>query len=351
MVRALAKRDKNNPDLIKNPDITFRYSLDTVVVMTALLIMGVYINGINAVKLAFSSVAVAVIYEYVLSRVRKEKNKLKDLSSVSAALAISLMLPACAPSYVAVIGTAFALVAVKLPFGSARKCPFVPAAAGFAFISVCFPKLVFTYASPGSGSLVSTSPGFVAATDFTQMLSYGKTVNVNILEVLNVLGGRNPGPMGTTCMYAMIGAGIYLLLRNHKRFIVTVFYIIGCTLMAVLFPRTSAGIYSSVLMELSAGSLVFTGLVLLPNPATIPKKTVPSMIYGFCAGVICMLLRYFGKYPESACFGVLLINALYPAASDWYEIIKAYAEKVNKSRYDKKKSGTASSLKGGAAGE
>lgn len=329
MVKILAKKKNRGSDenLVKSLDSTFRYYLDTLIMMIPLLIAGTYINGIDAVRLAFFGVLGAILSEVIACKILGKDNALRDLSAISAGLAISLMLPASAPGYLALFGSVFAVVVAKVPFGSARRAPFVPAAAGFAFLSLCFPKMVFAYGEPGglsAASILSTSENFVKATSFGEMLTYGKSISLNPLEIIAILTGKNPGPMGTTCMLAMIGIAIYLLCKSRKRFLVSFSCLFACALMAMIFPRINSGAFTSLTMELSAGSLVFSALVLLPDPATAPRKTVHSIIYGFSAGIICMLLRYFGRYENDACFGILIVNAFAPAVTDAYNLLTEY---------------------------
>ena len=325
MVSLLPKKKRyDNDDLIRKTDPLYKYSLDMIIMMAPLLMVGCYLNGINALKVALSGVISAVLTEYIACRIMKRDNTTGDLSAAATGLAISLMLPAVCPLYIPAIGSIFAIAVAKVPFGGARKAPFVPAAAGFAFLCVCFPEAVFTYApiTVGSASPVFGSPDFVAGTSFSEMLSYGKSIDLNPLEIYSVLSGVNPGPMGTTCMIALAGSAIYLLAKRPKK-----------------MPRVNSGTLTSLVMELSSGTLIFVALLLVHNPVSAPRKPLPSALYGFCAGVICMLIRYFGKYSEGACFSVLLMNAVAPVVSDYAALIKKQldAKKAIRSALEKDK--------------
>lgn len=329
MVNSLAKRRYNNDDLIRKTDPLFRYSLDTVIMMIPLLIAGCYLNGFNALRVTFWGVISAVISEFVACKIMKKDNTVGDLSAVATGLAISLMLPAVCPSYIPIIGSTFAILVAKVPFGGARKAPFLPVAAGFAFLCVCFPEAVFTYApiTVGTSSPLFASADFVEEISFGEMLSYGKSVNINELEIYSILSGVNAGPIGTTCMIALAGSAVYLLVKRPKKMIVSVSFIFACAVMALLFPRVNSGRTVSLIMELSSGTLVFVALVLAHNPVSAPRKLKTSVLYGFCMGVVCMLIRYFGKYNEGACFSILIMNAVTPVVTDYYAILKKRIER------------------------
>lgn len=333
-VSLLAGKKKFNEDLIRKTDPLYKYSLDMIVMMTPLLIIGCYLNGFNAFRVAFWGVFSAVACEYIACKIMKKDSTVGDLHAAATGLAISLMLPAVCPSYIPIIGSAFAVLVAKVPFGGARKAPFTPAAVGFAFLCVCFPDAVFTYApvTIGTSSPLFGSADFISATSFGEMLSYGKSINLNELEIYSILGGVNPGPIGTTCMVALFGSGVYLIAKRPKKAAISFSFIFACALMAILFPRVNSGRYVSLIMELSSGTLVFAALILAPNPVSAPRKPLPSMFYGFCMGIVCMVIRYFGKYSEGACFSILIMNAAVPVVTDYYAIIKKYLQDKNTSK-------------------
>lgn len=322
-VISLAKRNDNDI-LINNPDTLFRYTVDMLVVTAALVITGTYINGFNALRTSFWAVLTSVLIEDITCRIMKRKDRrTHNMYAAATGLAIAVMLPATTPAYIVFIASAFAVMAVLVPFGSARKVPFVPAAAGICFVTVCFPEAVFSY-SPvniGVSSPIYGTENFVSALSYSKMLTYGQSVFHNSLEHLSVLVGKVPGPMGTTCILVLIACAVYLLFQRKDNFLISLSFFAACTAYAAFFPRVNSTATTSVTMELSAGVLIFAGLILLPQPYTAPSTKPGKITYGFMAGIICMLLRRYGAYEESACFTVLIMNAVGPAVGDYYDIV------------------------------
>ena len=337
----MAKSKTKNENLITNTDSVFRYNLDLIIMMIPLVIMGIYLNGYHALRLTFPAVVSAVAVEFIANKISRSDNSLGDLSAVATALAISLMLPATCPAYIAAAGSVFAILVAKIPFGGAKHAPFVPAAAGFAFLCVCFPAEVFTYPSVETAfnSVLTGAEGFVKGTSFGEMLSYGKSIELNSLKMISVLGGKTTGPLGTTYVLAFMGIAVYLFAKRRKKFYVSFAFILTCAVMAMLFPRVNSGIATSVTMELSAGTLLFVGLILIHDPATAPNRAPYSILYGIGAGVICMLLRYFAKYPEGACFSILIMNAITPVVKDYAKMIKKELKKKKKAQNSLKAKG------------
>ena len=105
---------------------------------------------------------------------------------------------------------AFAIVAAKLTLWERRKDAVCPAAAGIAFLCVCWPELVFTYPAIDSSlpMAVTGSEGFVQGASFASMLKVHNSIDGNILSYFNAVIGKVPGPMGATCMLVMFGTAI-----------------------------------------------------------------------------------------------------------------------------------------------
>ncbi|MDD6807175.1 MAG: RnfABCDGE type electron transport complex subunit D [Oscillospiraceae bacterium] len=290
------------------------FMVDMLIMLTVVSVVSVYTYGTRALWTIVLSVSAAVITEvlgYVIF-LRSRPERITDLSAVFTGMAIALTVSSAAPLWLAPLGAVFAIAVAKLPFGNANTTPFVPAAAGIAFISVSFKDLMFTYPSLSIGSLEisSKSEGFIQGTSIAEMLMQSKSIGTNILNVLDVLVGRIPGPIGASCFLLMLATFVYMIIRKHPGTMTTASFIAVCCVMAVLFPRILTGRTYSLLMELSSGTLLFSAVFFISDPATSPKTQLGKVLYGFCAGVLTMLIRYFGALEDGACFAVLIMNAI-----------------------------------------
>ncbi len=172
----MAKRRRNNDNLIKSMDSLYRLCAETFVCLSFLALYGVYINGLTALRVILTGTVTAYIIRAVSSRIMKKDSQPGNLYALCTGMMISLMLPATSPLYLPVIGSAFAVLVVTVPFGSERKLMFIPAAAGFAFLCVCFPREVFAFAPV---NIFSSSPtfgadSFIAAKSLAGMLKDGE---------------------------------------------------------------------------------------------------------------------------------------------------------------------------------
>ena len=302
------------------------YTISTLLMLIAPAVMAFYYYRWRVLLLLAVSISIAALCDAAGAALMRRKPGMDPLYAALTGAMIALLLPASAPLWLPAAGSAFAIVAAKLPFGSAEKTPFVPAAAGIAFLCVCWPELVFTYPAIDSSlpMAVTGSEGFVQGASFASMLKVHNSIDGNILSYFNAVIGKVPGPMGATCMLVMFGTAIAFFIFHSSLWLSSAGFVAVCSVCSVLFPRILTGRKLSLTMEISAGMLVFTALFLLPNPATLPKTHLQRLLYGMAAGGICMMLRYFGAYEEGACFAVLLMNAVWPMADG---LIKGHKEK------------------------
>ena len=294
--------------------------LDLLTMLAVPVLSSWYFYGAGAIRLICVSVITCVLCELIGRRILKQPSTVADLSAVVTGILIALMLPANAPLWLPVAGSMFATIAAKLPFGSVEKLPFSPAAAGFAFLTICFPNLIFDYPRI---SALSTALSSTSSVSLASMLAQNTSVSLRSVKALDIFVGNFPGPMGASCIIVLVGSAIYMLIRRTKLFVTTAGFLSGAALMAICFPRVT-NLFASLVLELCAGCMIFAAIFLITEQSTQPSHTISRLLYGFTAGASCMLMRHFGAFEESTCFAILIINAVWPAAD------KALMKTINK---------------------
>ncbi len=285
-------------------------SLDLLAMLILPIVSSWYFYGTGALRLVFISVIVCVVCEMLGRKILKQSSTITDLSAVTTGIILALMLPANAPLWVPVIGGMFAIVAAKLPFGSVEKLPFSPAAASFAFLTICFPDIIFNYPKISAFSAALSS---ASSSSLTSLLARNASINLSSVKTIDIIIGNFPGPMGAGCIMILAGSAIYMLIRRTKLFITVAGFIPGAALAAICFTRTGS-ILTSLVLELCAGYMIFAALFLITESGTQPEKSLSRLLYGFTAGLACMLMRRFGAFEECSCFAVLIVSAAWPVA-------------------------------------
>lgn len=275
---------------------------DYLIMLIAPFALAIIYYGISAVYVTSVSVITAVICDAVANAVLGKRFRLKNLDGIFTGVAIAMMMPAGIPIYIPAIASGFAVLVAKVPFGGGINAPFVPAAAGFAFACVCFKEKIFDYS-------VSTGARFLGSSSIASMLAKGNSVRLNSGNLIDVLCGNSAGPMGTGCILIMLGCCAYLFVKRRRALLTTLGFVSVCALFAFLFPRVNASGLTSVILELSSGSLMFAAVFFMTDPSTMPHSNLFGVIYGAIGGILCMLMRLSGAYEEPVCFAVLLANA------------------------------------------
>ncbi len=278
---------------------------DYIIMLIAPCIVSVIYYGSRAAAVIAVSILSAIISDFAANFMLKRSFLLRDLSNIFIGAAIAVMMPAGVPLYVPAIAAAAGVLTAKIPFGSSLRTPFVPAAAGFAIASVCFKEEVFTYTHNIDDKLFG-------AQSLASLLAQGNPIRINIGNVFDVISGNISGPMGTGCGILMVVCCGYLFVRRRSALLATAGFIGACVIFAMVFPRVSTSPLISVVLELSAGSLLFGAVFLITDHATLPKGGAVKVVYGAVCGIICMFMRSFGTYEETVCFAVLMANGFLP---------------------------------------
>ena len=306
------------PEVKADIHSTQKQMLDMFIMLLAPMFISIYYYGLHALYLLCTAAVTAALSEYIFGKLFKTFPTPRDFSAVITGLCLALCLPASSPLWLAVLGASFAIIVAKLPFGNARSLLFSPASAGLCFLAVCFPKLFFVYpVVPGAKEAVGLfgTPTFTEGVSLAKMLSSSASIGNHLSNYFTVLLGDFAGPMGTTCILALLGSLLYFAIRHFRGFEATLSFLLTVAVWAFLFPRITTGRFLSVFMELSSGMLLFAAIFFLPNSILLPKRFYGRLLYGLLAGIGTMVLRYFGAFEEGVIFVLLLMSATSPTLS------------------------------------
>jgi len=303
-----------------------RWNLTSIALTLPLVLLGYFYYGTAALHVAAVSVLAAVLAELLAGQLFLRRNTLGDWNAVAVGLWIACMLPAfIAPpeqygmlgnyaAWYAALGSIFAIVVVKIPFGGTKHMPFSPAAAGFAFLTACFPRRVFSFTH-------SQVVPPVRGRSLALLLNQGENA-ITSQNLPRILLGHTSGPMGTGVILVIVVILVVMLLLKSRRSyaMASVGFIVAVAALAFLFPRVTPGVsgvtmnlrLASIGMELFSGSLLFAAVFLLQEPSTLPSRWPSRLVMGAIAGMLTVLLRRLGTFEENVAFAILLANAALP---------------------------------------
>lgn len=285
---------------IRSNITTRRIMLDVVISLLPAAIAGTLIFGIRSLAVIAVCVASAVISEYLFNKAAKKPNTITDLSAVVTGLLLSLNLPANTPLWQAAVGAAFAIIFVKCVFGGIGQNFANPAITARIFMLVAF-------GSMSSAAFPKNIDAVSGATPLAVLQNGGE------VKITDLLLGTRGGSIGETCTVALIIGGLYLLFRRviswHTPviFVATVF----------LFTFAVKGDAFTALEYTLSGGLFIGAIFMATDYATTPVTKWGKVIFGIGAGLLTVLIRLWGVYPEGLSFAILLMNILTPYIDKW----------------------------------
>ena len=277
---------------------TQQIMLDVVIALIPALLAGTIIFGIRALIVALVCIAAAVVAEWICGMILYHRNTVKDVSSVVTGLLLALTLPATVPYWLAVVGSVFAIVVVKGFGGGLGKNVFNPALGARAFMMLFWPVHLVRYIAPG------TVDGVASATPLHHMVMPALPTE----SIGQMFMGNIGGTIGEVCTLALLIGGIYLIAKGVISARIPVSYLGTVAVLTLVFSKGDNA-FLWMLYSLLGGGVVLGALFMATDYATSPVTPKGQIIYGIGCGVLTVIFRYFGLFPEGVTYAILLMNA------------------------------------------
>ena len=273
---------------------------DVIIALVPATAAGIYYFGLRALILIVAAIISAVFFEWLYEKITKKPVTINDLSAVVTGLLLAMNLPASAPVWVAIVGSAFAIIFAKQLFGGLGQNFINPALAGRAFLLASYPTEMTTWVVPnGLAADAATS-----ATPLAQLKNGTLDASLGQL-VLGQVGGT----IGETCAIALIIGGIYLLYKHVISWKIPVIYIATVFILFAVIGRHGMRM---PLQEIFAGGVMLGGIFMATDYASSPVTPKGQVIFAVGAGLLTYLIRTFGGYPEGVSYSILIMNCCVP---------------------------------------
>ena len=275
---------------------TSRIMLDVVLALMPALIAGVIVLGLRAAVVTLVSVAAAVAAEWIYAKATKTRNTVIDGSALVTGLLLAMTLPHTVPYWQAALGSVFAIVIVKALCGGLGQNIFNPALAARAFLMVIFPAGLTRFEG---------LDGVTSATPLHHMVMPALPEE----SLMDMFLGRCPGCIGEISALALLLGGAYLVWRKVISVRIPAAYLGTVALVTLVFSKTDAPI-DWMLYSLLSGGVLLGAIFMATDYATSPATPAGQIVYGVGCGVLTVIFRYFGLFPEGVTYAILLMNAL-----------------------------------------
>ena len=275
---------------------TSRIMLDVVLALLPALAVGCFVLGIRALLVTLLCAATAVATEWLYSKLTKTRNTIIDGSALVTGVLLALTLPHTVPYWQAMAGSVFAIVFVKLLCGGLGQNIFNPALAARAFLLLIYPVGLTRYEG---------IDGVTAATPLHHMVMPALPEE----SLMDMLLGNCPGSIGEISALALLLGGAYLVWRNVISIRIPAAYLGSVAVLTLVFSKTGAPV-QWMLYSLLSGGVMLGAIFMATDYATSPATPVGQIVYGIGCGVLTVIFRYFGLFPEGVTYAILLMNAL-----------------------------------------
>lgn len=289
-----------------------------IALIPALLVSFLYF-GLGSVVVCASSIAACVFFEWAITKYMMGKEpSITDGSAILTGLLLGFNLPSNLPVWIILIGALVAIGVGKMSFGGLGCNPFNPALVGRCFLLVSFPVQMTSW--PVTGQLTKYLDAETAATPLSVMKEAIKSGDASVLDKLPdsmslLLGNpginNGAGTIGEICALALLLGLVYMLWKK----IIT--WHIPVSILATVFVfsgllNVANPVYSNPVSVLFSGGLMLGAIFMATDYVTSPMTGKGQIIYGVSIGVLTVVIRNWGAYPEGMSFAILIMNAFTP---------------------------------------
>lgn len=270
---------------------------DVLIALLPAVIAGCVVFGLRALLVVAVTTAACVFFEWGFEKLCHTPSTISDLSAAVTGVLLAMNLPVSIPLWQAVFGALVAMVAVKGLFGGIGKNFANPAITARIVMFLAFSKTMTAWVFPDAVS--SATP--------LAMMANGESV-----DYLTLLLGNHGGCLGETSALALLIGFAYLLIRGVISWHTPVCFVGTVFVMSLILGQDAVG-------QILSGGLMLGAIFMATDYSTTPSTNLGRVLFGIGAGLLTVLIRFYGAYAEGVSFAILFMNILTPYLSKWTE--------------------------------
>ena len=287
-----------------------------MIAMMPAVIVSVLFYGWSELLVLGVSVASCVLLEYLITKyLLKKPCTVCDMSAVVTGVLLALNLPATTPWWVVFIGAVVAIGVAKMTFGGLGQNLFNPAIVGRVFLLISFPTYMTDWTRP-QGFIGGGIDALSGATPLG-LAKEGGVAAIEGLDYMDMLFANIGGSAGELSAIAILVGFAYLLIRRVIKPYITLSILVTVAAFSGIFWAINPAEYTDPVFNLLTGGILLGSVFMATDYVTSPMSNVGGIIFGVGIGIITMLIRYFGAYPEGMSFAILIMNSVVPLINKW----------------------------------
>lgn len=269
----------------------------------------------------------ALVFEALFLKLRKRpiRPAISDGSAVLTGILLAISIPTIAPWWIVVLGVGFAIIFGKQLYGGLGNNPFNPAMLGYAFLLISYPLQMVTWQSTETLSLSQSLSVIFNYTTFDAIS--GATILDSVKTQISLGQDANTIDLSHTAQWwiniGFLLGGLYLLFKRIIFWHIPLSFLIGVVAMSSILYAIDNTQYTSPMFHLTTGATMLGAFFIATDPVSSSTTPKGRLLYGFLIGLLIVLIRTFGSYPDGVAFAVLLINIAVPLI-DYYTQPKVF---------------------------
>lgn len=266
------------------------------------MVMSVYMFGLQAAAAIGLAGSVAVGTEALCLKLQNRDIDVDNFSALYAGVLFAFLLPATAPWWLVVLGSAITIVLGRTVFGGFGSNPICAPLVAWAFCRLSWPAAMDIDLNL-SHFLINYAPD--------QLMHFG-VESLWQFDYMNLFLGKQLGGLGASQVVALLAGGIYLIAAGWIRLFIPVAFLVGVAATAGVFWMINPEVYADPLFHLLTGSTMLGAFFLAPDVSSSPVGRIPQILFGLIAGAMVIVIRVYGIYPDGVPFAVMIANLLSP---------------------------------------
>jgi electron transport complex protein RnfD len=298
---------------------------DVVIALIPAFLVSLYVFGYSAMVLMAVAVTSCLLFEHVIQKyLLKTETTIGDGSALITGILLAFNLPAGLPIWMIIVGSLVTIGIAKLSFGGLGYNIFNPALVGRVFLLVSFPvqMTMWPTAVENNTVIVDAVTGATPLGIIKEGLMFGETMttlSTKIPSSMDMLLGITGGSLGEMSGLALLLGGLFLIIRKVISWHIPVILLATIGIMTGVFWLVNPEHYANPLIHILSGGAILGAFYMATDLVTSPMTKKGMVIFAIGIGIITVVIRLFGAYPEGISFAILIMNAFVPLINKYFK--------------------------------
>lgn len=288
-----------------------------LIALVPTFIFSIVFFGLGAILVTLTSVAACLVFEFVIQKyLMKQRPTIWDGSAIITGVLLAFNLPSSLPLWIVVIGALVAIGIGKMSFGGLGNNIFNPALVGRVFLLISFPVQMTSWPVPHG---FATTDGVTGATPLALVKeavksgqSLGDVFASSGFTTSDLIIGNIGGSLGEVAAIALLLGFAYMLIRKIITWHIPIAIFATVIVFSGILNFADPSHFAGPVFHLFTGGLLLGAIFMATDYVTSPMSHKGMLIYGVGIGLLTVIIRVFGAYPEGVSFAILIMNGFTP---------------------------------------